>query len=349
MQAFTISGSTGRSNLLIGERLEALPEHVPLDRAVIVTDETVSGLYGARFPQVPLITVGCGEEIKTLETASWIYRELIRLEADRTSFLLGIGGGVVCDLAGFVASTYLRGLRFGLAATTLLAQVDASVGGKNGVNLDGYKNMIGLFNQPEVVLCDLDLLPSLLPADVGCGLAEIVKHGAIADAELFGYLEAHAEEALRLDRKVVERLVADSVLIKSNIVNQDERETGERRKLNFGHTFGHAVEKTIGAPHGEAVSRGMVLAGLLSVRRGLLSEAELQRLVTLLERLKLPTVVGAALEPMLEALGKDKKREGRSIRFVLLKGIGEAVVESIPLQEIREAAEEMLGSSGRLL
>jgi len=343
MQTHTILGSSGRSSILIGERLEAIPDHVPRERTLIVTDEPVSRLYGARFPQAPLITVGCGEEIKTLETASWIYRELIRLEADRTAFLLGIGGGVVCDLTGFVASTYLRGLRFGFAPTTLLAQVDASVGGKNGVNLDGYKNMIGLFSQPEIVLCDLGLLPSLSPADVGCGLAEIVKHGAIADAGLFGYLEEHAEEALQLDRSVIERLVADSVLIKSNIVNRDEREAGERRKLNFGHTFGHAVEKTIGAPHGEAVSRGMVLAGLLSVRRGLLAESELQRLVSLLERLKLPTVVGAALEPMLEALGKDKKREGRSIRFVLLQAIGEAVVESIPLQEIREAAMEMLG------
>lgn len=343
MQSHTIFGSSGRSRIIIGESLEAVPEYVPLARTVIVTDETVSRLFGARFPEAAQITVGCGEEIKTLETASWIYRELIRLEADRASFLLGIGGGVVCDLTGFVASTYLRGLRFGFAPTTLLAQVDASVGGKNGVNLDGYKNMIGLFNQPEVVLCDLDLLPSLTPADVGCGLAEIVKHGAIADAELFGYLEAHADEALQLDRTVVERLVADSVLIKSSIVNRDEREAGERRKLNFGHTFGHAVEKTIGAPHGEAVSRGMVLAGLLSVRRGWLAEAELQRLVSLLERLGLPTEVGAAVEPMLEALGKDKKREDGSIRFVLLQAIGEAVVEPIPLHEIREAAKEMLG------
>ena len=343
MQSFTISGGSGRSQILIGQRLEALPEYVPLEGSIIVTDETVSRIYGARFPRAPVITVGCGEEIKTLETASGIYRELIRLEADRTSFLIGIGGGVVCDITGFVASTYLRGLRFGFAATTLLAQVDASVGGKNGVNLDGFKNMIGLFNQPEVVLCDPGLLPSLDPADIGCGMAEIVKHGAISDADLFRYLEGHAREALELNPEVIERLVTDSVLIKSSIVNRDEREGGERRKLNFGHTFGHAVEKTLGSPHGEAVSIGMVLAGLLSVRRGLLAEAELQRLVSLLESLELPTHISTAPEPMLEALGKDKKREGEYIRFVLLKAIGEAVVESIPLQEIRSAAKEMLG------
>ncbi len=343
MQTFFISGGTGQSKLLIGERLEALTEHVPAERLIIVTDETVSNLYSSRFPQAPVITVGCGEEVKTLDTAGWLYRRLLDLEADRDTFLLGIGGGVVCDLTGFVASTYLRGVELGFAATTLLAQVDASVGGKNGVNLDGYKNMVGLFRQPELVLCDLGVLPTLGEEDIGCGLAEIVKHGAIADPDLFAFLEENAPRALQLDPAVTERLVADSVLIKSRIVNLDERESGQRRKLNFGHTFGHAVEKTTSAPHGEAVSQGMVLAGLLSVQRGLLAEKELQRLVTLLQRLNLPTRIDAAHpDEMLQALSKDKKRQGESIRFVLLESIGEAVVESIPLRKIRQAALEML-------
>ena len=342
MQTFLLSGGTGQSKLLIGERLEALPEHVPAKRLMIVTDERVFSLYSSRFPRAPVITVGRGEEAKTLATAEWLYRRLLELEADRRTYLLGIGGGVVCDLTGFVASTYLRGLDFAFAATTLLAQVDASVGGKNGVNLDGYKNMVGLFSQPEVVLCDLGLLPTLNGEDIGCGLAEIVKHGAIADPDLFAFLEDNVQGALQLEPAVMERLVADSVRIKSGIVHQDEREAGQRRKLNFGHTFGHAVEKTTSAPHGEAVSQGMVLAGLLSVRRGLLAEAEYQRLLSLLWKLELPTGIDADPEAMLEALAKDKKRQGDSIRFVLLQSIGEAVVESIPLREIRGAALEML-------
>jgi len=342
MQTFHISGGTGQSKLLIGQRLEALPEYVPEERLIILTDETVSNLYSSRFPRAPVITVGRGEEAKTLDTAGWLYKRLLELEADRGTYLLGIGGGVVCDLTGFVASTYLRGLDFAFAATTLLAQVDASVGGKNGVNLDGYKNMVGLFSQPELVLCDLGLLPTLSGEDIGCGLAEIVKHGAIADPDLFAFLEDNVRGTLQLDPAVTERLVADSVLIKSGIVNLDERESGQRRKLNFGHTFGHAVEKTTSAPHGEAVSQGMVLAGLLSVRRGLLAEAELQRLLSLLQKLNLPTGIDAPVEEMLRALSKDKKRQGESIRFVLLQSIGEAVVESIPLREIHRAAQEML-------
>ncbi len=193
-------------------------------------------------------------------------------EIDRTAFIVGIGGGIVCDITGFVASTYLRGVRFGFAATTLLAQVDASAGGKNGVNFSGYKNMVGMFNQPEFVICDPEVLQTLSERDRGCGLAEIVKHAAIADDGLFCYLEENVGEVLALSPPTVRRMVYDSVVIKSEIVNRDEKETGERRKLNFGHTFGHAVEKITGAPHGEAVSIGMMVAARLSARRGYLAK-----------------------------------------------------------------------------
>jgi 3-dehydroquinate synthase len=238
----------------------------------------------------------------------------------------------------------MRGVHFGFVATTLLAQVDASVGGKNGVNFSGYKNMVGVFNQPEFVICDLDLLKTLPKREVLCGMAEIVKHGAIADADLFAFLEENAQGALELDPVVVERLVYDSVVIKSAVVSRDEKEAGERRKLNFGHTFGHAIEKTSGVPHGEAVSAGMAAAARLSAQKGLLAHAEADRLIALLDRLGLPTRIPAKPESVLDALRKDKKRKGAGIHFVLLADIGRAVIEEIPLAELDRVFEGIAGT-----
>jgi 3-dehydroquinate synthase len=213
--------------------------------------------------------------------------------------------------------------------------VDASVGGKNGVNFNGYKNMVGTFNQPEFVICDLTLLQSLPLEQLQCGFAEIVKHAAIADAAMFHFLEEEAQKALALDPAVIERLVHDSLVIKSSIVNQDEKEAGERRKLNFGHTFGHAIEKVTGVPHGQAVSVGMVLAAGLSHQRGLITRHEKERLCALLAKLNLPTRMTFDQRAALEALGKDKKREGDSVHFVLLQGLGRALIDGIPLKELR--------------
>jgi 3-dehydroquinate synthase len=196
--------------------------------------------------------------------------------------------------------------------------------------------MVGVFNQPDFVLCDPEVLTTLSEGDRGCGLAEIVKHGAIADADLFAYLEENLEAVLALEPPAVHRMVYDSVVIKSTIVNRDEKEAGERRKLNFGHTFGHAVEKVRKLPHGEAVSMGMMVAAALSVKKGYLAETEAARLETLLNRLGLPTSLDVDREKALDALRRDKKREGDAIHFVLLKRIGEAVVERIGLAELGE-------------
>ena len=338
MKRFEIHGQAGASTILVGERLENLRDHLPVERPVLITDTNVERLYGDRFPPGHVIAIGTGEAVKTLDTVQGIFQRMVDAGADRGAFVVGIGGGVVCDIAGFAASTYMRGVRFGFVSTTLLSQVDASVGGKNGVNFGGYKNMVGVFQQPETVICDLDLLETLDAAEVRSGLAEIVKHAVIADADLFGFLENKAEAALALERPVVERLVYDSVVIKSGVVNRDERERGERRKLNFGHTFGHAIERVAGIPHGQAVSLGMVIASALSVERGLLSADENDRIVRLLDRLGLPTRIQLDTAAALEALGKDKKREGDRIRFVLLDRIGNAVVEAIPVDALREAA-----------
>ncbi len=337
-----IKDATKPSAIYIGERLENLSEYLPSGRRVIITDTNVLTLCGSRFPSGEVIAIGTGEPIKTLETVQDIFQHLIETEVDRSSFIVGIGGGIVCDVTGFVASTYQRGLRFGFAATTLLAQVDASVGGKNGVNYKGYKNMVGVFNQPEFVLCDPALLTTLPAREVRCGMAEIVKHAAIASPELFNFLETHAQEALALEPVVVERLVAESVRIKAAVVSRDEREAGERRKLNFGHTFGHAIEKTTGVNHGEAVSAGMVAAAGLSVQLGYLDAEAKKRIEKLLRRLDLPVRVPIDVEAAIDALRRDKKRESENLHFVLLEAIGKAVVENIALEKLQQAARVLM-------
>lgn len=336
MRVIEVAGSRP-SRVVVGGRLESLSDHLPKGRVVIVTDRNVAAALGPRFPQAPVLTIGTGEGAKTLDTVRELYGRLTALEADRKTFLLGIGGGVVCDVAGFTAATYLRGLRFGFVATSLLAQVDASVGGKNGVNLEGYKNIVGTFSQPEFVLCDTAALQTLPPSERVNGMAEIVKHALIADEGLLRVLEAHAEAALALDPAVVETLVAESVAIKAAVVGRDEREQGERRTLNFGHTVGHAVETTLGISHGEAVSVGMAFGAALSVRRGRLSAGEHARILHLMRALGLPCRADVDLDRVAEALAHDKKREGGSVHFVLLDGIGRSVVEEIPLAEMRAA------------
>lgn len=336
MRKITIQGHQSDSHILINEKLANIKRYLPAGRVVTVTDETVARLYRPAFPAEEVLTIGTGEGIKNLETVRKLY-EGLRLETDRATFILAIGGGIVCDIAGFVASTYLRGLRFGFAATTLLAQVDASVGGKNGVNFSGTKNIIGVFNQPEFVLCDLELLKTLPEKEIINGMAEIVKTALIADAGLFYYLEKEYPKARVLDAAVIEKLVHATVSIKAGIVGRDEREGGERRLLNFGHTFGHAIESTTGLAHGAAVSVGMVLANELSVQKGLLDRLKADRIKSLLRNLGLPVQVVFDRQAVLEALKKDKKRIENHIRFVLLKDFGQTMVEPIAIEDLERA------------
>jgi 3-dehydroquinate synthase len=321
---------------MIGERLENLGKYIPVERPIIITDTNVLASWGRHFPPAHVIVIGTGEKNKTFDTVRYIYEQMLKFEADRSSFIVGIGGGIVCDIAGFVASTYMRGVRFGFVSSTLLSQVDASVGGKNGFNFGGYKNIVGVFNQPEFVICDLNLLKTVPQPEILSGFAEIIKHGAIADKNLFEYLEENRDRALALDLPVIEKLVYDSVIIKSRIVNQDEKEKGERRKLNFGHTFGHAIEKITKVRHGEAVSAGMVLASELAVRKQTLEEKDATRIADLLLGYGLPVRLEFDRQAALATLRMDKKREGDLIYFVLLNEIGNAYVEEIAIQELQE-------------
>ena len=336
MKTVKLDTQIGKSIILVGEQLENLKNYLPGKMPIIITDANVQKHWGHYFPPGAVISIGTGERIKTIDTVSDIYDQLLEMGADRSSFIVGIGGGIVCDVTGFVASTYMRGVRFGFVSTTLLSQVDASVGGKNGVNFGGYKNIAGVFKQPEFVICDQNLLQTLPPGEFQCGFAEIVKHGAIADEELFVYLEQNWGRALEHDPEVIEKVVHDSVIIKSTIVNRDATEQGERRKLNFGHTLGHAIEKALQIPHGEAVSAGMVLASKLSEKKENLPVDDSIRLVSLLEKFKLPVQLKFDRQQVVEAIGKDKKREGERLNFVLLKKLGEAVVREISIQDIVE-------------
>ena len=337
MKEFRIEGSTGSSVIRIGEKLKHLAQYIPSDGStMIITDSNVSALYGKEFPPGMVMEIGTGEDIKTMDTVTAVHRRLLEMEADRSSFVVAIGGGIVCDVAGFVASTYMRGLRFGFVATTLLSQVDASVGGKNGVNLDGYKNIIGVFKQPEFVICDTDLLNTLPEREIRSGFGEVVKHAALGDKILFEFMENRYQECLRLEPEEIQRLLHDSIVLKSAHVNADEREGGVRRKLNLGHTFGHAIEKITGVTHGEAVSVGMIIAAKLSQERGLLPPESLSRLNSLLDHMKLPTHLPVEKKQIFHALRRDKKKKGDHIDFVWLTDIGSTVVESISIDALEK-------------
>ena len=319
------------SRILIGEDVANIHKYLPSSHVVVVTDSNVRKRYGALCDAFPTIEIEPGEPNKTLSAISYITSELVRMEADRTTFILGVGGGIVCDVAGFAASIFMRGLPFGFVATTLLAQVDASVGGKNGVNYEGYKNMLGVFAQPQLVICDPQSLATLPQREFVAGFAEIVKAAMIADASLFAYIEQNAEKALQKDRQTIAHIVYEAVKIKAGIVAEDERERGERRKLNLGHTFAHAIEKNAALMHGEAVSVGLCKAAHLAVMLKLMSDSEQKRVESLLQRLTLPTAVDVPNAALCAAMRKDKKKSGTAIHVVLPVGIGRCEVREMAL------------------
>ncbi len=334
MKTLYVKGKTSISKIHVGEKLTNVHNYLPHEKTIIITDDNIKKYYLSRFPECPVITIAMGEENKTLDTCKNIYQELIRLEADRETFILGIGGGIVCDITGFVASTYMRGLKFGFVSTSLLSQVDASVGGKNGVNFDSYKNMVGLFCQPEFVICDISLLSTLPGKEISNGFAEIIKHALITDSEMFSFLEKNYQAALNLEPEIILNLVTKSVRIKANIVQKDEKEAGERQRLNFGHTIGHAIEKITNPGHGRAVSMGMVAASFFSRERGFLTSGNCRKISNLLSKFNLP--VDYDIDPFLIAdnIRKDKKRKGDKIHFVFLTNIGTSVIRTITLSEL---------------
>ena len=341
MDTLKISIGNVHSNLYIGEKLEALKNYIPKEKVIIITDKNVAAHYQKKFPRFPVIVIGTGEKVKTIETINYIFDQFLAYEVDRSWFAVGIGGGVVCDVAGFASSIWMRGLSFGFVSTTLLSQVDASIGGKNGINFRGYKNMVGVFSQPEFVICDPVMLKTLERKVFIAGFAEIIKHALIKNRKLLDYLEENVEKALNYDEETLNRIILESLKIKSEVVMKDEKEKGERRLLNFGHTLGHAIENYWSCCHGEAISRGMVLAAKISEMLGYIGEETVNRIISVISNFNLPVDTELNYDDILDIIRKDKKREGHIIHFVVLEKIGEAVVKPIPLVEMEELINDL--------
>lgn len=345
-QTVTVATPDSRYDILIGGGLlgtaacwQGLPKAT---QAVIVSNPTVDALHGDAlraalaplYPRLSTLALPDGESYKDWATLNRIFDHLLERGCDRKTVLFALGGGVVGDITGFAAATYMRGVPFVQVPTTLLAQVDSSVGGKTAINHPAGKNMIGAFYQPQRVLCDLDTLDTLPARELAAGLAEVIKYGPIADVAFLDWIEANLGALLARDRAALAHAVRRSCEIKAWVVGQDERESGLRAILNFGHTFGHAIEAGLGFGawlHGEAVGCGMVMAADLSSALGLVPPAFVERLARLCERAGLP-VRGPALGAAryLELMRVDKKAEGGEIRFVVIEAPGRAGVRPAP-------------------
>ena len=323
------------------------------DRAVLITNPIVNELYGKQLIEslksggfkVTVLEVPDGEEEKSLERAGKLYTELSEVKAERLTPVLALGGGVIGDLAGFVAATYMRGLPLIHIPTTLLAQVDSSIGGKVAVNHGHLKNMIGAFYQPRLVISDTSTLKTLPEKELGNGFAEIIKYGVIRDKELFSLIENNMEALKALDESLIEEVVARCAGIKAEVVTQDEKDTGLRNILNYGHTVGHGIEAVseFRLSHGYGVAIGMVAAGMISQRMGALPQIEMERIRAVIEKAGLPTTVsGMDIEEILEAMKHDKKISGGKLKFILAEKIGEVFIsDQVSAQTLEQVLKEL--------
>lgn len=327
-------------------RGELIAQHLPQRKAVIVTNTVVAPLYlealQASLAQqqiaVQSIVLPDGEAHKDWRTLNEVFDALLTHRAERKTTLIALGGGVIGDLTGFAAAVFQRGAPFIQIPTTLLAQVDSSVGGKTAINHPLGKNMIGAFYQPRVVIADTDTLKTLPDRELSAGIAEVVKYGLIGDAKFFAWLEANMDRLVARDPAALTHAIEVACHNKAIVVASDEREESVRAMLNFGHTFGHAIESGLGYGkwlHGEAVAAGMVIAARVSQRMGLLNATGVERTIRLLRRARLP-VLGPKLgvDRYLELMGHDKKIEGGKLRFILLRGIGDAFISDAVPREV---------------
>ncbi len=337
MKKKTIQFSSGKTDFYFAGRFGQLHHLAEPAATVLVTDKNVYKAHAKQFREWNTVIIQPGEAYKVQATADTIIRQLIRLKADRRTTLVGIGGGVITDLTGYVASIYMRGLRFGFIPTTVLGLVDASVGGKNGVDVGVFKNLAGTIRQPSFILHDMRFLSSLPQREWENGFAEIIKHASIKDAAMFAELEDKTVKQFRDQKDIFSELVQRNVLLKSALVKKDEFEKGERRLLNFGHTIGHAMENLYHLPHGQAVSIGMVYACRLSEQ--LKGFKQTQRVINLLRRYHLPVQYKSGGKKLRDTVIMDKKREQQILNYVLLERIGKGVVKTITLNNL----EKLLG------
>jgi 3-dehydroquinate synthase len=316
--------------------------YITLQTAVIITDEHVYALHQQKFEGIITIVIKPGEQHKQQATINDIVQQLIALEVDRNYFIIGVGGGVVTDIAGYVASVYMRGLQFGFVPTTILAMVDAAIGGKNGIDIGQYKNLVGTIKQPNFLLYDYSFLQTLPQAEWINGFAEIIKHACIKDEALFDWLSHQSLDFFQKNTAALATLIDQNIAIKSTIVIQDEFEKGDRKLLNFGHTLGHAIENVYQLPHGHAVSIGMVMACTISEEINNFSSAEKEKVIALLQKYYLPTTFNFDKDAIWHLLKMDKKRNSQSINFILLNTIGAAIIKPISLIQLQGLIQQNL-------
>lgn len=312
------------------EELKALTGNAD---CVIITDSNMAAAYTGLLGSYKTVVVPAGEEGKNWQMIESIAYELLQFETHRKTFVVGIGGGVITDITGFVASVYMRGVPFGFVPTTLLAMIDAAIGGKNGVNLGSQKNFLGSVQQPQFLLFDLNFLATLPETEWSNGFAEIIKYACIFDKALFNELEQRNIEYYKQDKTALQDLIRKCCDWKNKVVQQDEKETGIRKLLNFGHTAGHAFETLYTLPHGQAVGLGMIVACIVSGLHG----EETKRLSMLLQKYQLPVHIPFDTEEVMNVLQMDKKRNGNQIDYIVLKEIGEGAIKSLPFDTIRQA------------
>lgn len=315
-----------------GGSISQLRTIVDRSNTVLVTDENVSAAHPTKFKGWKTIVIKAGEEFKNQATVDSLIRHLIDMGADRKTTLVGIGGGVVTDITGYVASIYMRGIPFGFIPSSLLAMVDASIGGKNGIDVGMYKNMVGIIRQPSFLLFDSSLLQTLPENEWRNGFAEIIKHASIKDAAMFKQLEDHQLSFYQKKKNELNTLIRRNALLKTRVVQQDEFEKGDRKLLNFGHTLGHALENQYELSHGEAISIGMGYASALSQKINGFKNAG--RVVELLKRYGLPTSMQFDRDKVMNVLKMDKKKTKDCINFILLEKIGRAYVQSLPVDQL---------------
>ncbi|MEZ5018188.1 MAG: 3-dehydroquinate synthase [Flavipsychrobacter sp.] len=331
---YSVSFPTGTVQYHFNSSFAAVNELIDIKQCIIITDSNVYEQYHTLFqPFKAVITIPAGEQSKDLTTITSITDQLIAHKAHRKTFLLGVGGGVVTDITGFIASIYMRGVPFGFAPTSLLAMVDASVGGKNGINYHTHKNLLGCINQPQFLLYDARFLDTLPQEEWSNGFAEIIKYGCLFDQPLFEELATNNLSYYQQDKTALSYIINKCVDWKNKIVQADEQEKGTRKLLNFGHTAGHAIESIYQLPHGQAVALGMLVASIISEKNAAPLNETISRTLT---NYLLPTSRTIDIDKVLAALTMDKKSNGDTIDFVLLHSIGKAYIQPLSLTEIKE-------------
>ena len=311
-----------------------LEKLAPKENSVILTDENIFGKHKKKFKGWNTIVLKAGEQYKIQQTVDMVIDQLINFGTDRNSILIGVGGGVITDITGYVSGVYMRGIRFGFVPTSLLGMVDASIGGKNGIDVGLYKNMVGLIRQPEFLLFDICFLKTLPKTEWQNGFAEIIKHACIKDAFMFRLLQKHKLTDFQKDDLLLSTLIEQNVLIKTRVVLSDEFEQGERKLLNYGHTLGHAIENLYALSHGQAISIGMSYAAVMSQHLKHFTGAE--AVVNLLAKYGLPTFVEFNTKKAFKVLLMDKKKDNESINYILLEKIGKGVIQPLLLVQIQD-------------